>query len=97
MTERDDATGSAEERERAAFAAIVLLLRQLAQQLLENGNAVEARGLVDGLEALQAKTRGNLDEGEAHFLEDVLYELRMAIVKGPRRPDTPDAPEADAE
>lgn len=82
MTNRKEDDPAAE-RERAAFAAIVLLLRQLAQQLLEHGNAEEARGVVDGLDALQAKTRGNLDEGEARFLEDVLFELRMAVVRKP--------------
>ena len=77
----DDATPG--DPHRPAFAGIVLLLRQLAQQLLEHGNAAESRGIVDGLEALQVKTRGNLDEGEQQFLKDILFELRMAVVKGP--------------
>lgn len=74
---------SQEERQRAAFAGIVLLMRQLANQLTEHGNMEQARGIVDGLEAIQARTQGNLEEGEARFLEEVLFELRMEVVKGP--------------
>lgn len=81
-----------EERQRAAFAGIVLLMRQLAQQLLENGNADEARGIVDGLEAISERTKGNLEEGESRFLEEILFELRMSVVKGPEEEpaDDPD-------
>ncbi len=79
------------EKHRAGFAGIVLLLRQLAQQLMEHGNATEARGIVDGIEAVQAKTSGNLDDGESRFLEEILCELRMAVVQGP-----PGAAEEDA-
>ncbi len=71
------------ERHRAAFAGVVLLLRQLAVQLLETGKTQEARGLIDGLEAIRAKAEGNLVEEEAKFLNDVLYELQMAAVRGP--------------
>jgi hypothetical protein len=94
----DEGTGA--ERHRAAFAGIVLLLRQLAHQLLESGKSMEARGLIDGLEAIQDKTSGNLVAEEAKFLEDVLYELRLAVVKGPAAPapdPTDDAPKPGAE
>ncbi|MBZ0269836.1 DUF1844 domain-containing protein, partial [bacterium] len=75
-------TDEAQEKGRASFAGIVLLLRQLATQLMEQGNAAQARGIVDGLEAIEARTAGNLDEGEAQFVRDILFELRMAFVRG---------------
>jgi hypothetical protein len=95
MTRDQDQDAASDDRHRAAFAAIILLLRQLAHQLLEQGNPAESRGIVDGLEALEAKTRGNLDEGEARFLTDVLFELRLAIVKGPS--PAGESPEPNAE
>jgi hypothetical protein len=39
-----------------------------------------ARFFIDVLHVLQAKTRGNLEPGEAKFLEEVLYNLRMQFV-----------------
>lgn len=77
-------TDETQDKQRASFAGILLLLRQLAQQLLEHGNVAESRGIVDGLEAIQGKTAGNLDDVEARFLQDILFELRMAVVRGPQ-------------
>jgi Domain of unknown function (DUF1844) len=76
-------TDEVQDRQRASFAGILLLLRQLAQQLMEQGNGAQARGIVDGLEAIEARTAGNLEDGEARFLRDILFELRMAVVRGP--------------
>lgn len=75
-------TNGTQNKQRASFAGILLLLRQLAQQLLEQGSVAEARGIVDGLEAIEARTSGNLEEGEARFLQDILFELRMSVVRG---------------
>lgn len=36
---------------------------------------------IDTLAVLQEKTRGNLDEEEAHLIESLLYELRMRFVE----------------
>ena len=40
-----------------------------------------ARQTIDTLEMLEAKTRGNLEQEEAHLLENLLYELRMRYVE----------------
>jgi hypothetical protein len=47
----------------------------LSGQPAENLNG--ARVMIDFLTVLQQKTKGNLDEGEAKILDDVLYDLRM--------------------
>lgn len=39
------------------------------------------RRTIDMLEVLQQKTRGNLTEGEAQMLENILYELRLSFVE----------------
>ena len=75
----------ADEKHRANFVALVLLLRELAQGLLADGRAAEARGLIDSIEALKVKTKGNLSDEETRFLEDVLYGLHLAAVKAPEK------------
>ncbi len=40
-----------------------------------------ARQTIDTLEMLATKTQGNLDEEEAHLLQNALYELRMRFVE----------------
>jgi len=40
-----------------------------------------AKQMIDILELMQQKTRGNLDAREAQFLESVLYDLRMRYVE----------------
>jgi len=40
----------------------------------------QAKFLIDTLDMLKEKTKGNLNEDEAGFLENVLYELKMAYV-----------------
>ena len=42
---------------------------------------IGARQTIDTLGLLQEKTRGNLTSTEEHFLQNVLYELRMAYVE----------------
>jgi hypothetical protein len=78
---REPRTGA---EQKASFCGLVFLLRQLAADVLGRGKVEEARGLVDTLEALEVKTRGNLDEEEAELLEGVLTELRLAVVKASR-------------
>jgi hypothetical protein len=85
-----------EERHRASFVALVLLLRELVQGLLSDGRTAEARGLVDSIEALKAKTTGNLSEDESRFLDDVLFGLHMAVVRTPAKRDEPPPPGAEA-
>jgi hypothetical protein len=83
------ATPSAEDRQRASFAALILMLRELAHGLFQDGHMLEGRALVDGIEALRAKAAGNLTDEEARFLKDVLFDLHVAAVKAP-----PSAPPA---
>jgi hypothetical protein len=85
---------TAEEKHRLSFLGLVLFLRQMAAQLVEERQLDEARGLIDSLESVQVKTKGNLVEEEERLLESVLFELRMAVVKGPST--TPGGPEAKA-
>jgi hypothetical protein len=40
-----------------------------------------ARQVIDTLEMLAEKTRGNLDADEEHLLQSVLYEVRMIFVR----------------
>jgi len=42
---------------------------------------IGARQSVDTLALLQEKTKGNLTEREAHLLQNVLFELRMAFIE----------------
>ena len=40
----------------------------------------QAKFLIDTLDMLQVKTKGNLVQDEADLLENVLYELRLAFI-----------------
>ena len=44
-----------------------------------------ARRTIDLLEVLQQKTQGNLNSEEIRFLDDALYELRLAYVEVEKR------------
>jgi len=86
---------SVDEKHRLNFMGLVLFLRQMAGQLVEHRQIDEARGLVDSVESLQFKTKGNLTDEEEKLLVTVLFELRMAVVQGPP-PESPPEPEASA-
>ena len=43
-------------------------------------NIDQAKFIIDTLEMLEGKTKGNLSKEEMEFLEHVLYELRLAYV-----------------
>jgi hypothetical protein len=43
-----------------------------------------ARQVIDTLEMLQEKTRGNLDADEERLLQSVLYDVRMSFVRAER-------------
>jgi hypothetical protein len=51
---------------------------------LPEPNLPLARQVIDTLELLQEKTRGNLDEEERKLLESLLYEVRMRFVEAGR-------------
>lgn len=100
MTEEDrneaTSTDPCEEKHRAHLLGLVYLVRQMARQLIEQGEVDDARGFVDTLEALQAKTRGNVDREEEQVFEAVLFELRMAVVTGPPKQPAGAGPDAEA-
>jgi hypothetical protein len=44
-------------------------------------NLPAAKQMIELIELLQKKTRGNLSAGEAQLIEDLLYELRLRFVQ----------------
>lgn len=48
-------------------------------------NPAEAAAIIDVIEMLATKTKGNLSEDEAKLVEEVLYDLRMRYVRETRR------------
>jgi Domain of unknown function (DUF1844) len=44
-------------------------------------NLAGAREMIDILELMQEKTKGNLDPGEQQYLDSALYDLRMRFVQ----------------
>ena len=44
-------------------------------------NKALAHQIIDTLEMLREKTRGNLDDAETKLVDSLLYELRMQFVK----------------
>lgn len=76
--------GSADElveKQTTILFGLVLTLRSSAIELLEAKDVASARGMVDTIEMLEAKTRGNLVADEAQMIRSVLTELRMAVVR----------------
>ncbi len=59
----------------------MLTLRASAMELLEAKDVPSARGMIDTLEMIEVKTRGNLAADEERMLRSVLTELRMAVVR----------------
>ena len=47
-------------------------------------NLEGARHMIEILEMLEGKTRGNLSAEERHFLEQIIYELRLRFVEATR-------------
>lgn len=61
-----------------------------------------AKRMIDTIEMLEEKTKGNLTAPESNFLSNSLYELRMGYVRAaaaqkdiPEPEETEDAPEQD--
>ena len=52
---------------------------------LTSVNLTSAGHAIDVLTMLQEKTRGNLTEDEARYLDGALYELRMKYVQATRK------------
>ena len=75
-------------------ASLATLVTTLATQALHSMGMIEipgvpkgevrldvAKHLIDTVEVLQAKTKGNVTEEEAKLLEDALHQLRLAFVQ----------------
>lgn len=85
-----DSRPGADNRMSALFAGLVLNHTQMALLLLgrtphpASGETIQdldgARMLIDQLEMLEQKTRGNLDSHETQMLRESLTALRMAFV-----------------
>src|SRR5207244_13464269 len=94
-------------RPRLDFNALVLSLGSSA--LIHLGEAPDpvtgktqepdlglAQQSIDLLVLLQEKTRGNLSEEEAHFLDTLLYDLRVRYVAAAGKPRKQPAPREPA-
>ena len=79
-----------EEKQQVLFVNLIVMFHSLAWQQLGKvknpttgeieRNMEAARGLIDSLEMLKAKTEGHRNEDEERFLNDVLKELRLNYV-----------------
>jgi hypothetical protein len=86
-----------QERSQVLFINLVMMFQSLAWQQMGKvknpltdtveRNLEGARSLIDTLEMLRAKTKGNLSQDEEKFLDDVLRDLRLNYLdeaaKGP--------------
>ena len=67
----------------------------------ETGEVIVNLGLVkriiDSIEMLEEKTKGNLTAPEANFLSNTLYELRMGYIRAISRQETAAPEETEAE
>jgi hypothetical protein len=89
------------------FAQLVMMFQGAAyQQMGKVMNPVtnkierdldQAKGSINILGMLEAKTRGNLNEDEQKMLEHALYELRMNYVEEVKKGTESTDPEAGAE
>lgn len=114
-TQRTDFGGlSREEMQSALFAQMILQMSNMAMMVLgklpdpRSGQTLRdleaAQLFIDQLEALEAKTKGNLTKEEAALLKQTLMALRLAFVEAVESPPTPGksaeagtAPESKAE
>jgi len=64
--------------QQSGMMALGKLMNPLTRQIDKNLDA--ARDTIDTLEALEARTQGNLESDEARVLRQVLTELRMNFV-----------------
>jgi len=56
-------------------------------QMIER-NLEQAKYSIDILEVIQEKTKGNLNEGESKFLDNVLFELRMNYLEEQKKDES---------
>jgi hypothetical protein len=61
-----------------AWIALGMIPNPVTEKTEENFN--QAKFIIDTLEVLEKKTKGNLDKEETELLEHLLYDLRLAYV-----------------
>lgn len=61
-----------------AWIALGAIPNPMTQKSEEN--LPQAKFMIDSLEVLDKKTKGNLDKNEAELLENMLYELRSTYI-----------------
>ena len=91
------------EKHAMLFARLVFMLHAAAMQYLGKiknpvTDKVErdlpsAQGMIDTLEMLESRTKGNLTQEEARMLTQILQELRLNYVDESQKPDPAPAPE----
>lgn len=94
------------EKETMLFARLVFMLHAAAMQYLGKlknpvSDKIErdlpsAQGMIDTLEMLEAKTKGNLSQDESRMLARMLQELRLNYVDEAQKPDPAPAPDGGA-
>jgi hypothetical protein len=70
-----------------AWIGLGMIPNPMTEKTEENLN--QAKFIIDSLEMLQQKTKGNLDKEEAELFENLLYELRLAYVHKTMKTPTP--------
>ncbi|MGQ9504149.1 MAG: DUF1844 domain-containing protein [Thermogutta sp.] len=76
-----------------ALAALGLLPDPLTGKVEVRLN--RARHLIDSINLLFEKTKGNISEDESHALEEMLHELRLTFIQVQSRRESQSAPAAD--
>jgi len=92
----EEFTGEAAERQTTIFYGLILTLRSSALELIEARETESARGMVDTIEMLESKTRGNLAPDEEQMVRAVLTELRTAVIRAESSPPPAPSPEKAA-
>ena len=89
----EEKPGDAAEKQTTIFYGLILTLRSSALELLNARDTESARGMVDTIEMLESKTRGNLTTDEERMMRSVLTELRTAVIRAESTP--PPAPSSE--
>jgi hypothetical protein len=89
-------SGDSAEKQTTIFYGLILTLRSSALELIEAREIESARGMVDTIEMLESKTRGNLAPDEERMVRSVLTELRMAVIRAESAPPSAPSPEKAA-
>ncbi len=90
MAERTESSEAGAGPESGLFEGLLVMLSGAALEALGERGGPEAgdprvdlklaRQMIDLLDVLQVKTRGNLNPGEAALLEQLLFDLRMRFL-----------------